>query len=144
MPETKRVDVEAGENTQPGYEKRDISLQAVLLFGGGLALTIIAILLLLGGLFDLFAGRPREVDALPSRLYEAGQLPPEPRLQAAPVEDMQALRAREEAILNSYEWLDREAGIIRIPIERAIDLVVERGLPAPPAPQRGEIEAEGK
>jgi len=54
---------------------------------------------------------------------------PEPRLQLAPREDLAALRTREDAELNSYGWVDKTSGVVRIPIDRAMDLVLERGLP---------------
>jgi hypothetical protein len=57
-----------------------------------------------------------------------GVHPPEPVLQAHAKEDLAKLRAGEEAALNSYGWVDRKTGIVRIPIERAMELTVERGL----------------
>ena len=57
------------------------------------------------------------------------ELPPQPRLQIAPRQDLRALRQRDEALLNSYGWADREAGLVRIPIAEAMRLTVERGLP---------------
>jgi hypothetical protein len=57
-------------------------------------------------------------------------LPPGPQLQVSPPEDLQAFRSREEAELNTYGWINRTSGIVRIPIERAIDLVLQEGLPA--------------
>jgi hypothetical protein len=56
-------------------------------------------------------------------------LPPEPRLEANPYQALQALRAREDHILEQYAWIDKAKGIVRIPIERAMDLAAERGLP---------------
>ena len=56
-------------------------------------------------------------------------MPPEPRLQTNPREDLRALRAREDAVLNSYGWVDKTAGVVRIPIDEAIKLTVQRGLP---------------
>jgi hypothetical protein len=53
-----------------------------------------------------------------------------PRLQLAPREEMEALRAREQADLHSYGWIDRTTGVVRIPLGRALDLILERGLPA--------------
>lgn len=53
-----------------------------------------------------------------------------PRLQLAPDVDLQAFRAREDAELNSYGWIDRTAGVVRIPIDRAMELIAQRGLPA--------------
>ena len=55
---------------------------------------------------------------------------PFPRLQVSPPLDLQAFRAREEAELNNYGWVNRTAGIVSIPIERAMDLVLKEGLPA--------------
>jgi len=57
-------------------------------------------------------------------------LPPTPRLQTAPYDDLTRMRATEEEKLNSYGWVDRRSGTVRIPIERAIELTAERGLPA--------------
>ena len=56
-------------------------------------------------------------------------MPPEPRLQTNPRQDLSNLRAREDALLNSYGWVDKNTGVVRIPIERAMQLIVERGLP---------------
>ena len=38
------------------------------------------------------------------------------------------MQARDRERLNSYAWIDRETGTVRIPIERAMDLVAERGV----------------
>lgn len=57
------------------------------------------------------------------------ELPPEPRLQVDPILDIQALRAAEKKVLETYGWIDKSAGVVRLPIERAIELTAERGLP---------------
>ena len=57
-------------------------------------------------------------------------MPPEPRLQTNPREDLRELRAKEDELLGSYGWVDKNAGVVRIPIEDAMKLTVERGLPA--------------
>jgi hypothetical protein len=68
----------------------------------------------------------------------AGQrrpLPPAPRLQTYPFDDIKELRRSELPRLERYEWVDKNTGVVRIPIERAIDLIAERGLPhRAPAP----------
>jgi hypothetical protein len=58
--------------------------------------------------------------------------PPAPRLQFAPVKDIQDLHNREESTLNSYGWVDKPSGTVRIPIDKAIDLLMQRGLPSRP------------
>ncbi len=90
-------------------------------------------------LFDYFA--MREAAKTP-RLYPLAsietRLPPQPRVQANPAEDMKALRLDSESLLTSYGWVNQKAGIVRIPIDRAMSLVVERGLPARPSPHSEE------
>jgi len=57
------------------------------------------------------------------------RVPPAPRLQDAPLADLEALRAREDAELERWGWADREAGRARVPIARAMELLVERERP---------------
>jgi len=119
----------AGNNSEqrpPGHEERDVNVWAVGKFGIALALLCIAALLLLFGLFRYFQGRESpagEVAAVPGP-------PPEPRLQESPVRDLKQMRDSEDQIVGSYGWVDRQKGIVRLPISRAIDLLAQRGLPA--------------
>jgi len=121
---------------------RELDVRSVGLFGLGLALVMIAVLAALWVLLVRWKAGQSARDPRPSPMAEANapRLPPEPRLQAAPVRDMDELRARETSTLASYGWVDRQAGVGRIPIDRAIDLLLQTGLPAPrpeptPAPQ---------
>lgn len=66
---------------------------------------------------------------------EIGPLPPGLRLQITPEADLQALRAREDARLSTYGWVDRSGQVARIPIDRAMALTAERGLPGWPGPR---------
>src|ERR1043165_8705304 len=52
-----------------------------------------------------------------------------PNLQVNPHDDLVALREREESELNSYGWVNRSNGIVRIPVKRAMELILQRGLP---------------
>jgi len=52
--------------------------------------------------------------------------PPEPRLLQDPRAALLELRAEEDAILHSYGWVNRDAGIVHIPIERAIDVLAKK------------------
>jgi hypothetical protein len=60
------------------------------------------------------------------------RLPPLPRLQQTPRPDLAQFRAAEEAALNAYAWVDKPAGIVQVPVARAIDLIVEHGMPKRP------------
>ena len=59
----------------------------------------------------------------------ATDMPPGPRLQTQPFGDLAALRATEQANLDAYAWVDQNAGQVRIPIQRAMDVIAGRGLP---------------
>ncbi len=96
----------------------------------GIAIAVIGALTSVGlyGLFVFLLSQPPAAQP-PSGLGGAQPSPPAPRLQTDPVADWQALQATEEATLHSYTWADRGAGKVRIPIDRAIDLLAQRGLP---------------
>ena len=69
----------------------------------------------------------------PSKDAPAAQNPPSSDrsvLEVKPGEDLKTVRAQEDAILKSYAWADPDKGIVRIPIDRAIEIVAARGLPA--------------
>jgi hypothetical protein len=59
---------------------------------------------------------------------DAGRVPPEPRLQTQPFADIEHQRAEERRVLSSYGWVDERAGVVHIPIERAKELLLQRGL----------------
>jgi hypothetical protein len=63
--------------------------------------------------------------------------PPAPRLQAHPAVDLAAERTQQRQRLESYRWVDRDAGIAQIPIERAMALLVANH-PAPATPDAAE------
>lgn len=116
----------------------DAELDARGIVGFGIGLAIL-IALVLAAVWILSAGLKHaraSHDPEPSPLAEANarRLPPEPRLQTSPVEDMQTLRAQEDAVLTEYGPVDRATGTARIPIDRAIEILSRTGLPEPPPP----------
>ena len=56
-------------------------------------------------------------------------LPPEPRLEGYATQDFKAFYATQQAALNSYGWVDRNSGSAHIPVERAMELLAQQGLP---------------
>ncbi len=114
-----------------GYELSDISSKVVVVFGAALVGVGIVIQVLIWLLYLYFGQAARATYSSQYPLASAGPppLPPAPVLQVKPREELKQLRAEEDAILGSYAWIDEGAGIVRIPIERAMALVVERGLP---------------
>lgn len=113
-----------------GHEVRDVDFRPVVAASIGLAVVIVLVLVGMWVLFgDLAARRARLSTPANPLVAESGrELPPEPRLQAAPIDDLRHLRASEEKVLTSYAWVDADKGIVRIPIERAMDLLAARGI----------------
>lgn len=70
--------------------------------------------------------RSSQMGSLPGERTPAG-----PQLQTDEPLDLRTFRRAEDALLHNYGWIDKEKGIVRLPVERAIDLLAERGLPAP-------------
>jgi hypothetical protein len=111
------------EEKGAGYEKRDISAGRVALAGASLLLLIGVGTLLSWLTFQFFAGMPQEGGGGAAVVQP---LPPAPRLQVFPVKDLQEKRQAEDLRLGSYGWLGEESGGVHIPVERAMDLIVER------------------
>jgi hypothetical protein len=118
--------------SQPHHEESDVDIRGILVFGAGLIAAAVVVSLATWILFQYFDAREahRVVPLYPLAAGQANRVPPGPRLQTNPREDMHELRAREEEILTSYGWVDKNAGIVRIPIEEAMKITVQRGLPA--------------
>ena len=139
------------------HEKSDVQPLALLRVGFILVLMTIAVVLALLPFFSWLHERKMAQDppAGPIPRYEPGRKLPEPRLQGrsnavmehagftdAPSADLAAFREKQAALVTSYGWIDYQAGIVRIPIDRAMLLVAHRGLPsrheAPTAPEEPE------
>lgn len=118
-----------------GYEPSDANVRVIGIFLVALVLGCVAAAFAVRWVLDSFTGgAPRggaEARVAPR------ELPPAPRLEPQPRHDLREWLARERALLGSYAWVDREAGVVRIPIGRAIEILAEEGLPArdEPAPR---------
>jgi len=121
--------VEQNEHPRPRHEERDAKPRAIMTFVIGLAVLTIVALLAMWGLFDYLGARQAKTQAPASPLAETRRVPPPPHLQVEPKLDLEHLRAAEDDKLNQYGWVNRQAGVVRVPIERAMELVAERGLP---------------
>jgi hypothetical protein len=134
---TNKMHDEHDLNPGVAHERKDVNVFQISAFGIGLLLSCIVVVFAMWAMFDfLFAREDAKNAANPaaSMMSERPKLPPEPRLQAEPKIELKDLRADEEAILNSYGWVDPNKGIVRIPIDQAIDIVMQKGLPSKPSP----------
>lgn len=118
-----------GGTGNPGYETRDANVTSLLKFGLWMALILISIGFGMKWMFGYFA-HTQNLGPAVSPFENTRTLPPLPRLQTTPQKDIHDYWEAEQDELNSYGWVDRQNGIVRIPIDRAMRLVLERGLPA--------------
>src|SRR6202522_771193 len=114
------------------FDHSEVSYTALSKFAIGLILTAIFCAGLVLGIFQYLLHREGGVPAsrIESPAQDARQLPPEPRLEETPATDLQEMRAAEDQVLHNYRWLDQTNGIVRLPIDRAMDLIAQRGLRA--------------
>ncbi|MFN2387580.1 MAG: hypothetical protein ABR576_15080 [Thermoanaerobaculia bacterium] len=120
------------------HEGHDVSIRSIVRFGIGLTIAAVVIHVGIWLLFRFFERYAEKRDAPPSSLsarrpVEAPRNPeklfPEPRLERFPFATRESLRREEDSRLLGYGWVDRGSGVVRIPIERAMDLIAVRGLP---------------
>jgi hypothetical protein len=122
-------------SANPGYETRDTNTGAIVNF-----LVILAVVLVLSGLvcwgmFKIFSTRAIEQPATDSPFADTRQLPLGPQLQVSPREDWLNFRKGQEDSLQNFSWENKSAGIARVPIQVAMELLVKKGLPVQDAPQ---------
>jgi hypothetical protein len=113
---------------QEPYEQRDLSVRRAVQFLVVIFFTIIGSLII--SYFVFLWVLPNQRADLPSVRPEAlqRQLPPEPRVQGFPMRDWENFIAEETRKTTTYELVDETAGKARIPVERAKELILERGL----------------
>jgi hypothetical protein len=128
---------ESDQNPAVEHEESDVNIRAIFGFGLGLLAVGVVVHVLVWLLFlSLAAGEQVQTPPqYPLAVADSERLPPEPRLQTSPRQDLIDLRAQEQQLLQTYGWVDRNAGVVRIPIEEAVRLTLERGLPVRPSPK---------
>jgi hypothetical protein len=120
------------DNSAVHHEESDVNIRGILGFAAALFAVAVVIHVLIWVLFRYFEGstaRQQLQPTYPLATQQEQRLPPEPRLQTNPRQDMLDLRAAEDQTLTTYGWVDKNAGVVRIPIEQAMKLTIERGLP---------------
>lgn len=128
--------MESDPHARPsGHEReidRDINLRGIAWTVFGLFVLIVVSMFAMWWMFEALLASEVANDPAPPPLLEARQqlAPSGPRLQAKPERDLQQFRARENAMKTSYAWQDEAAGVVRIPVGRAMEIVAEEGLTA--------------
>jgi hypothetical protein len=117
-------------NSSVGHESRDADIRPILLTGFGLALSVVVVGLIVYGTFRYLATYPvTSVQPNPMAVFDS-QIPPAPRIEEHPAIEIQQLHAQEDQTLSTYGWIDKKKGVVRIPIDRAMELQLRRGFPA--------------
>ena len=124
------------ENPQRGYEDSDVSVGRLLAFAAGLVALVVLGVLGSAAVFHFFV-RQQPLGPPASPFEDVRPMPPEPRLQTTAPLDLKRYREGQEKILQSYGWVDSQAGIVRIPVDRAVDLLLQKGYPV-----RGGVPTE--
>jgi hypothetical protein len=126
-----------------GHETSDANVRAVVKFVIGLFLSIAASLLIVWATFSYFVNR-QGLGPPASPFENARKLPPPgvPVLEAKPAEEYKHYFVQQQEQLRTYGWVDQKDGIVRMPIDRAMDLLVERGLPVQKETAQTEIQPD--
>jgi hypothetical protein len=138
-PHDREVPMEHVRHGENAYDRSDLGARGIIGFLIGLALTVMFIHLLIYGFVKAYARfEPKMLTRTSAIVVPERQLGPKgdpatrfpaPQLQADEVGDLNKYREAVEIQLNSAGWIDKNAGVAHIPVERAIDLVTQRGLP---------------
>jgi hypothetical protein len=127
------------------YERQDLQASGVLYFYLGLAVVTLLCILGLRGLFAVLDRREKALEPPVNPLvtnvptdtrHIAPGYPqsafPNPKLEEDERGQLNGILSNEDKTLYSYGWVDEKAGTVHIPIERAMELIVQRGLPLRP------------
>ena len=136
-------------HTEPGshgsYERSDIGVSGIIYFLVGLAVFGVIIHFLVAGLYRVLEKRSDAQQSPVSPLITSApkdtrhlnadyrdylkQNFPSPQLEVDERGQLDSIRLNEEQTLSTYDWVDQKAGTVRIPIDRAMDLIAQHGLP---------------
>jgi hypothetical protein len=131
-------------NEHAEFEREDLAAKSIFSFLAGLAVVCLLVYFLLKGMYAVLdayekAHQPQQGPLVQqtkadTRIVVPGDIAkfPQPRLESNERLEINDFRMQEEKILNSYGWIDQQAGMVRIPIDRAMELVAQRGLPTQP------------
>ena len=122
---TDKVDRNMQDPAEAGHD--DVNVRAVMLTAAVLAVVTVVVYVVVYLLFWHFESREaRRTPRLFPLASDQPRLPPAPRLQPDPAQDLKALRQRDEELLTTYGWVNEKTGIVRIPIDRAMKLLLEQ------------------
>jgi len=119
--------IQHSPNGNAGHEQSEVSVRTIVI-----SLAFLLVGAMLGAIIAVGVFRYLHQTYRPdvAATQEIPQVPPQPRLQVIPSEEIQALHAREDHVLSTYSWVDKNSGTVRVPIDKAIDMLAQKGLPS--------------
>jgi hypothetical protein len=131
MADTKHPHVPALHQTpELPVEGDGINYRGIVWFVVTLTIVTLVCQILVWALFVVFDKRAASTDTPRSALAAPqGTAPPAPNLLTNEPGNLHSFREGEDKALSTYEWVDKDKGVVRIPIDRAKELLLERGLP---------------
>jgi hypothetical protein len=128
----------SGHGGAHDHERTDANVGPAAKIAVVMCLGVIVSFALMVGLFRIFASMAESESAPAAKMATADELPPLPRLEVVPGRNLEQLQAETSERLHGYGWADRTHRTAHIPIEKAIDVVVEQGLPTREPAARSE------
>ncbi|HUO34806.1 MAG TPA: hypothetical protein VMU43_07425 [Candidatus Acidoferrum sp.] len=124
-----------------GYERRDADVRSLLKLGFWLIVTVAVAMVAMRWTFEAYEKAQPRGPMVSPLVQNEEVIPPKPRLQAHPRQELQAFCTDQEQKLDTYGWVDKHAGVVRLPIDRAMQLTLQIGLPTRPADQTSAAAA---
>ncbi len=124
---------------QRGYEDSSVSVKQLFAFAMGIVALVLVGVVVSAFTFKFFVNHtPMGPSASPFEKEDARDMPPDLRLQTHAPDDLKQYRDNQDKILAGYGWVDPNAGVVRIPVERAMELLLQKGYPT-----RGSLPTDG-
>lgn len=124
-----------------GYESRDADVRSLLKLGIWLAVVIAVAMVAMRWTYEFYEKVQTRGPMVSPLVENENTVAPKPQLQAEPRKDLQTYCSDETNKLDTYGWVDQQAGVVRLPIEQAMALALQRGLPTRPADQTSAAAA---
>jgi hypothetical protein len=112
-----------------GYEVRDANLKALVQFAFWLAVLLAVTLVAMRFTFG-YLSKLTPLGPAASPFENARQIPSGPLLQVHPHDDLNSFCSGQRDAIDGYSWINQTGGVVQIPIDRAMDITLQKGLPS--------------
>lgn len=122
-------------NEDVRFEPKDVNAKNVIVTGICVLIGVWLVVFMVYFVLSSFENQRASVEQPPIPVAsQRTSAPPEPRIQASPRTDLQRYEAQQSWLLTHYFWINKSKGVVAIPIEHAMELIAQRGIPPQKAP----------